>query len=120
MLIWIDHMGLRVATLVNLSFIGLDRLDERVARFIGPAATARFIPEAVKRFATWMPLLIPYYMPAGADWDYVWSTANAIMAASRGGVASLRFMPAAHADPRADRHALHRRHRGGRDPQSVR
>ncbi len=26
-LIWIDHMGLRVATLVNLSFIGMDRLE---------------------------------------------------------------------------------------------
>lgn len=93
-MIWIDHMGLRVATLVNLSFIGLDRLDERVARFIGPAATARFIPEAVKRFATWMPLLIPYYMPSGADWDYVWNNATAIMAASHGWVASLRVMPA--------------------------
>ena len=93
-LIWLDHMGLRVATLVNLSFIGLDRLDERVARFIGPAATMRFIPEAVKRFATWMPLLIPYYMPSGADWDYVWNNANAIMAASRGWVASVRSMPA--------------------------
>ncbi|MDO8525220.1 MAG: hypothetical protein Q7S07_01885, partial [Candidatus Omnitrophota bacterium] len=34
-LIWMDHMGLRVATLVNLSFLGLDRLDERIARFIG-------------------------------------------------------------------------------------
>jgi cyclic beta-1,2-glucan synthetase len=94
-LIWLDHMGLRVATLVNLSFIGLDRLDERVARFIGPAATARFIPESVKRFATWMPLLIPYYMPTGADWDYVWNTANRIMATSGDWVASLRALPAA-------------------------
>ncbi|MBK8652261.1 MAG: hypothetical protein IPN23_11230 [Elusimicrobia bacterium] len=34
-LIWLDHMGLRVATLVNLSFIGMERLDNRVARFIG-------------------------------------------------------------------------------------
>ena len=39
-LIWLDHMGLRVATLVNLSFLGMDRLDERLARFLGPAATA--------------------------------------------------------------------------------
>ncbi len=61
-LIWMDHMGLRVATLVNLSFLGLDRLDERIARFIGPAATQRYIPEAVKRFATWAPLLIPFYL----------------------------------------------------------
>ena len=41
LLIWLDHMGLRVATLVNLSFLGMDRLDERLARFLGPAATAR-------------------------------------------------------------------------------
>src|SRR5208337_3395250 len=27
-LIWIDHMGLRVASLVNLSFLGGDRADE--------------------------------------------------------------------------------------------
>ena len=93
-LIWLDHMGLRVATLVNLSFIGLDRFDERVARFIGPAATARFIPEGVKRFATWAPLLIPYYIPAGADWDYVWNTSSAMLAASRGLVESLRTLPA--------------------------
>ena len=52
-LIWLDHMGLRVATLVNLSFLGMDKLDERLARFLGPAATAECIPEAVKRFATW-------------------------------------------------------------------
>ena len=95
-LIWLDHMGLRVATLVNLSFIGLDRLDERAARFIGQAATVRFIPEGVKRFATWMPLLIPYYIPAGADWDYVWNTSATILAASRGWVAALRALPAGH------------------------
>ena len=92
--IWLDHMGLRVATLVNLSFIGLDRLDERVARFIGPAATVRFLPEGVKRFATWAPLLIPYYIPAGADWDYVWNTSQAIMAGSRGWVEALVALPA--------------------------
>ena len=92
-LIWLDHMGLRVATLVNLSFIGLDRLDERVARFIGPAATVRFLPEGVKRFATWAPLLIPYYIPSGADWDYVWNTSQAIMAGSRGWVEMLMALP---------------------------
>lgn len=93
-LIWLDHMGLRVATLVNLSFIGLDRLDERAARFIGPAATARFIPEGVKRFATWAPLLIPYYIPAGSDWDYVWNRSSAILAASHGWVESWMLLPA--------------------------
>src|SRR3954468_25048797 len=72
-LIWLDHMGLRVATLVNLSFLGMDRLDRRLSRFLAPAATARCIPEAVKRFTTWAPLLIPFYIPQGADWDYAWS-----------------------------------------------
>src|SRR5437763_8970883 len=73
-------MGLRVATLVNLSFLGMDRLDRRLSRFLAPAATARFIPEAVKRFATWAPLLIPFYIPRGADWDYAWSQAEALQA----------------------------------------
>ncbi|MCK4463082.1 MAG: hypothetical protein KAU58_02090, partial [Candidatus Omnitrophica bacterium] len=86
-LIWMDHMGLRVATLVNLSFIGLDRLDERIARFIGPATAQRYIPEAVKRFCTWAPLLIPFYLPRGRDWDYAWSTSEAMQnAAGRGGI----------------------------------
>ena len=44
-LIWLDHMGLRVATLVNLSFLGMDSLEQRLARFFAPAATARCIPE---------------------------------------------------------------------------
>lgn len=83
-LIWLDHMGLRVATLVNLSFLGMDRLDQRVARWLGPAATARYIPEGVKRFTTWAPLLIPYYIPRGADWDYAWSQAEAIQRAAAG------------------------------------
>jgi len=89
-LIWMDHMGLRVATLVNLSFIGLDRLDERVARFIGRSAAQRYIPEAIKRFATWAPLLIPFYLPRGDEWDYVWNTSGAMQAAAagRGGIIS--------------------------------
>jgi cyclic beta-1,2-glucan synthetase len=87
-LIWIDHMGLRVATLVNLSFIGMDRLDERFARFIGPvAATARCIPEGVKRFTTWAPLLIPFFIPRGKNWDWAWSQSEAIQKASGGGLA---------------------------------
>ena len=85
-LIFIDHMGLRVATLVNLSFIGMDRLDERAARFIGPDAAARYIPEGVKRFTTWAPLLIPFYLPAGAEWDQVWNGSRAILAKSGGGM----------------------------------
>ena len=79
-LIWIDHMGLRVATLVNLSFIGLDRLDERFAAFVGRDASARFIPEGVKRFTTWAPLLIPFYLPAAAQWEQVFSAGSAIQA----------------------------------------
>ena len=77
-LIWLDHMGLRVATLVNLSFLGMDKLEQRLARTLAPAATARCIPEGVKRFTTWGPLLIPFYLPRGKDWDYAWSAAEAI------------------------------------------
>lgn len=71
-LIWLDHMGLRVATLVNLSFLGMDSLDDKAARFIGRSATARCIPEGVKRFTTWAPLLIPFYIPVGQEWDWAW------------------------------------------------
>jgi len=85
-LIFLDHMGLRVATLVNLSFIGMDTLDDRLARFIGRDASARFIPEGVKRFTTWAPLLIPFYLPAGMDWDRVWNESQAILATRSGGV----------------------------------
>ncbi len=84
-LIWLDHMGLRVATLVNLSFLGMDRLDARLARFVRPAATARFIPEGVKRFTTWAPLLIPFYIPRGKEWDEAWSAHQAIQARHGGG-----------------------------------
>ncbi len=83
-LIWMDHMGLRVATLVNLSFIGMNKLDERIARFIGPAAAQRYIPEAVKRFATWAPLLLPFYLPRGQAWDYAWTTSEAMQSAAGG------------------------------------
>jgi cyclic beta-1,2-glucan synthetase len=77
-LIWLDHFGLRVATLVNLSFLGMDRLDQRLARFVAPAATARFIPEGVKRFTTWAPLVVPYYIPRGREWDIAWSRSQAL------------------------------------------
>ena len=76
-LIWLDHMGLRVATLVNLSFLGMDRLDSKLARFLAPASTARCIPEGVKRFTTWAPLLIPFYIPRGHDWDVAWEKSGA-------------------------------------------
>jgi cyclic beta-1,2-glucan synthetase len=82
--IWLDHMGLRVATLVNLSFLGMDKLDRRLARFLAPAATARCIPEGVKRFTTWAPLLIPYYIPRGADWDYAWGKYQSISGSMHG------------------------------------
>ncbi len=77
-LIWFDHMGLRVATLVNLTFIGGDRLDEVAARFTGHAGRTRVIPEGVRRFATWAPLLIPFYIPHGPDWDRAWTGAEQI------------------------------------------
>ena len=56
-------MGLRVATLVNLSFLGMDRLEQRLARFLAPAATARCIPEGVKRFTTWGAAADPLLHP---------------------------------------------------------
>ena len=83
-LIWLDHMGLRVATLVNLSFLGMDRLDGRLSRFLAPAATARCIPEGVKRFTTWAPLLIPFYIPRGKDWDFAWERAGTIQGGDLG------------------------------------
>ncbi|HTK73932.1 MAG TPA: hypothetical protein VL371_01675, partial [Gemmataceae bacterium] len=78
-LIWLDHMGLRVATLVNLSFLGMDKLEERLSRFLSPAATARCMPEAVKRFTTWAPLLIPYYLPRKENWDRAWDESQRII-----------------------------------------
>ena len=93
-LIWLDHMGLRVATLVNLSFLGMDKLEQRLARLLAPAATARCIPEGVKRFTTWGPLLIPFYIPRGKDWDQAWSTAEAIQSSAPGGsLATLTALP---------------------------
>lgn len=80
-LIWFDHMGLRVATLVNLSFIGGDAADEKAARFLGHSARTRSIPEAIRRFATWAPLLIPFYIPRGAEWDFVWTQSTTVRAA---------------------------------------
>ena len=96
-LIWLDHMGLRVATLVNLSFLGMDRLDQRLARWLGPAATAGCIPESVKRFATWAPLLIPFYIPRGHDWDVAWTRSETLQreAASGGLIATLVTLPLA-------------------------
>ncbi|CAM9231655.1 unnamed protein product [Phaeothamnion confervicola] len=80
-LIWFDHMGLRVASLVNLSFVGGDRFDEWAARFTGHRARTRSLPEGIRRFATWAPLLIPFYIPRGNDWDYAWSGAERLDAA---------------------------------------
>ena len=72
-LIWFDHMGLRVATLVNLTFLGGDRADEAAARFLGYGGRTRAIPDGIRRFATWTPLLIPFFIPRGAEWDKAWT-----------------------------------------------
>lgn len=77
-LIWLDHMGLRVATLVNLSFVGGDLADEKAARALGYSARTRCVPEGVRRFATWAPLLIPFYIPRGAEWDLAWNGSAAL------------------------------------------
>lgn len=79
-LIWFDHMGLRVATLVNFSFVGGDALDERAARFLGKEQVSRAIPEGIRRFGTWAPLLLPFYIPRGAEWDKAWSAAEQMSA----------------------------------------
>jgi cyclic beta-1,2-glucan synthetase len=82
-LTWLDHMGLRVATLVNLSFIGMEALDALMLRFTrAPQGVKNFIPEGVKRFATWAPLLIPFYIPKGKDWDVAWDTSVDIQSRS--------------------------------------
>jgi len=91
-LIWFDHMGLRVATLVNLSFVGGDALDELLARFQGHPGRARCIPEALRRFATWAPLLIPFFLPQGADWAHVWDTSEAIQKTGQGQVSALAVL----------------------------
>jgi cyclic beta-1,2-glucan synthetase len=39
--IWLDHMRLRVATLVNLSFLGMDRFDARIARSVASGERQR-------------------------------------------------------------------------------
>ncbi|MFZ5533762.1 MAG: GH36-type glycosyl hydrolase domain-containing protein [Pseudomonadota bacterium] len=89
-LIWFDHMGLRVATLVNLSFIGLDRLEARLSRWLGHASPTPVIPEGIRRFATWAPLLLPFYIPRGAEWDFVWQESQRLATAS-----DSPFIPAA-------------------------
>lgn len=75
-LIWFDHMGLRVATLVNFSFVGMDAVDARLARALGQGPRGQAIPEGLRRFATWAPLLVPFYIPRGGEWDAVWSGAE--------------------------------------------
>jgi cyclic beta-1,2-glucan synthetase len=77
-LIWFDHMGFRVATLVNLSFLGGDRADEAAGRFLGHGARTRAIPDGIRRFGTWAPLLIPFYIPRGTEWDKAWTGAEAL------------------------------------------
>ncbi|MGO8834061.1 MAG: GH36-type glycosyl hydrolase domain-containing protein [Roseiarcus sp.] len=96
-LIWFDHMGLRVATLVNLTFVGGDRLDEAAGRFVGHAARTRAIPDGVRRFATWAPLLIPFYIPRGAEWDKAWTGAEALHNAGGPWPGPVRVLAAAYA-----------------------
>jgi len=63
---------------VNLSFVGMDVVDEKTARFLGHAMRTRVIPSGLRRFATWAPLLIPFYIPRGSDWNVAWDGAEAI------------------------------------------
>lgn len=77
-LIWFDHMGLRVATLVNFSFVGGDVFDEKAAQWLGHHGRTRVVPEGIRRFATWAPLLLPFYIPRGAEWARVWTQQEAM------------------------------------------
>jgi len=76
--IYLDHMCLRVATLVNFSFVGMDMLDEKIARLFGHSIRTRVIPQGLRRFVTWAPLLIPFYLPRGEEWLIAWNTAEQI------------------------------------------
>jgi len=82
--IYVDHMCLRVATLVNFSFVGADVIDEKMARFFGHSVRTRVIPQGLRRFITWAPLLIPFYIPRGSDWNHAWDRAAALAAARPG------------------------------------
>ena len=31
--------------------------------------------EGIRRFGTWAPLLLPFYIPRGAEWDKAWTGA---------------------------------------------
>ncbi len=90
-MIWVDHMGLRVATLVNLSFVGGDVVDEKSARALGYSARTRWMPEGIRRFTTWAPLLIPFYIPRGQEWDIAWTGHEAL----RSGLESTALPPGA-------------------------
>ena len=71
-------MGLRVATLVNLSFVGGDRARRSGGRFSATARARAPFPDGIRRFGTWAPLLIPFYIPRGAEWDKAWTGAEAL------------------------------------------
>ena len=80
LLIWLDHMGLRIATLVNLSFLGMDRLDERLARFfLGLGRHGQVHPgrrQAVCHLGTVVDSLLPSHGPGlGLRLDSVGSRA---------------------------------------------
>lgn len=79
-LVWLDHMGLRVATLVNATFVAGDALEAKAARYLGRPVRARGLPEGVRRLSTWAPLTLPFYMPAGAEWAAVWDRAQTLQA----------------------------------------
>ncbi|MCB1544257.1 MAG: glycosyl transferase family 36, partial [Rhodoblastus sp.] len=37
----------------------------------------------MRRFGTWMPLLLPFYIPAGANWDKAWTGAEKLRAVAQ-------------------------------------
>jgi len=44
--------------------------------FVGQGQGLDGIPVGIRRFFTWAPLLIPFYIPRGGDWDYAWGGAE--------------------------------------------
>jgi hypothetical protein len=40
------------------------------------------VPDGLRRFATWAPLLIPFYIPRGTEWDQVWVEAERMQASA--------------------------------------
>ena len=77
-LIWFDHMGLRVATLVNLTFVGGDRADEAAARFVGHDARTPRHPRWHAPLRHLGAAADPVLHSARPEWDKAWTGAETL------------------------------------------